>query len=141
MCSREEVRVEVEKALAKNNELRNINLENQLGKLSEKIFTHIQKVLKHNKTAPETKQAIEGIKSECVARGTSIALTNQKMADIEKKVDKVDQKLDNLDSKMDAMIDKMDQRYAPMQSWTIMKWAGMIFGAIIIGALAKLIIK
>lgn len=125
MCSREEVREEVEKALTKNNEYRDSQFDLKMSKNNEKIFTHIQKVLAHNQTAPETKKELECIKKECVARGTSIALTNQKMEDIEKKVD-------NLDKKVDLLLEKLDKKYAPMQSWTLMKWFGGIFGGSII---------
>lgn len=126
MCTREEMRVEIDKALSNNNKIRNMNLENQLGKLSEKILNNI------NESTPETERAIEGIKSECIARGTSIALSNQKMADIEKKVDKVDKKIDSLDVKIDNMMERLDTRYAPMASWRLMQWAGAVFGASLI---------
>lgn len=101
MCSISEIKT----AFKENNIIRDLNLENKLAKNNEKIFTHIQDVLKHNQTAPETKRAIEGIKSECVARGTSIALTNQKMTDIEKKVD-------SMDKKMDQIMEKLDKKFA-----------------------------
>ena len=125
MCTKEEVRIEVKKALIENNKLRDLNLDNKLGKLSENIFAHIQKVLAHNTTAPSTQRELDCIKRECVARGTSIALTNQKMEQIEEKVD-------NIDKKVDLLIEKLDKKYAPMQSWTIMKWAGGIFGGSLI---------
>lgn len=139
MCTREEVRIEIDKALSNNNQIRNMNLENQLNKLSEKILDNIKQ------TAPDTTKAIEGIKTECAARGTSIALSNQKMADIEKKVDKVYYRMDEFDKKQDENFEKimkeLKDNYAPIQAWTIMKWAGGIFGAIVMGAIARLIIK
>lgn len=132
LCSREEVRAEVEKALLKNNELRDSNLLNKLSENNEKIFNHINSVLRHNTTAPSTKKELDCIKEECVKRGTSIALTNQKMEQIEEKVDILIKNDIDRNKKMDLLLEKLDKKYAPMQSWTIMKWFGGIFGGSII---------
>lgn len=132
MCTREEVRLEIERALKKNNETRDAQFINKLEKNNQKIFEHINKVVAHNTTAPETKREIDILKKDCSTRDTTTALIKQKMDEIEKKVNSIENKLDDL-------IEKLDERYAPSWVRNIIIWAGGIIGTSLIMYVIKVL--
>lgn len=123
MCSPNELK----QALRENNKLRDLNLENQLSKLRESIFDHIQDVLSHNTTAPTTEAELNKIKSECSVRATTIALLGQSTTSMKEDLNEL--KKDNKEIKqlLNDLLQKENKKYAPMASWTIMKWMGGIF--------------
>lgn len=134
MCTREEVRIEIERALKKNNETRDAQFINKLEKNNQKIFEHINKVVAHNTTAPDTKREIDALKKDCSTRDTTTALIKQKMDEIEKKVNSIEDKLDDL-------IEKLDERHASKWVEKVLIWAGTIIGTAILGALIALVLK
>lgn len=134
MCTREETRLEIERALKKNNETRDAQFDNKLSKNNQKIFEHINKVVAHNTTAPDTKREIEALKKGCNTRDTTTALIKQKMEDIEEKVNSIEKKLDDL-------IEKLDERHASKWTENAMIWLFMLVGGLVVTAIVTNVLK
>jgi len=123
MCSPKEIR----EALRENNKIRDLNLENQLGKLKEGIFAHIQDVLSHNTPSPATESELNKIKSECSVRATTIALLGQSTTSMKEDLNELRKDNKEIKQLLNNILQKENKKYAPMASWTIMKWMGGIF--------------
>jgi len=111
MCTREEVKLEIERALTENNKVRNLNLENNLQRQKEEIINHINKIVEDGKAIPTRK--IDRIQSECVKRGLGIATMNEKISNMEKKIDGIIEKHEEHIEKLDAILERLDRKYAP----------------------------
>jgi cob(I)alamin adenosyltransferase len=107
----------------------------------ELINKGMEMVQKHSVPSPETKEALEEIKTRCASRGTDLALMQQHQNTMGEKVDKIEAKVDKFDEKLDTLIDKMSEKYASKWVESALKWAGAIAGAAIITALMRLIFK
>lgn len=74
------------------------------------------------------------MKNECNARATSIALTNQKMGDIEKKVN-------SIETKLDTLIEKLDGKHASKWVENAVIWVGIMVGGLVLTAIVNNVLK
>lgn len=124
----------VHETLKENNTLRDAQFDLKLAKNNEKIFEHIQSVLKHNDTSPKTMEEINKINNTCNLRGAQIVNMGDDMLEIKATVKEIKKTVESL-------LTKTDKRYSPMAAWTIIKWTGSIIGGILLGsAIAHLFI-
>ena len=127
MCTKQDIREELEK----NNKSRNENLENKLNKLyaniqneivtlREQIEIHLQKTLQHLTSSPETKEKLNNINLLCATRGEQIVNMSSKITRIELNQIQANEKLDSI-------IEKLDGKYASKKTEYIVNAVLVIF--------------
>lgn len=81
MCTRQEVKEEVIKALTDNNSQRNTNLDNKLHKLKMEIFDNTSDLISRIKTTPETRAILDQMRENCTKTTTEYNIITTKMQD------------------------------------------------------------
>jgi|GEM_PF-3773375 len=169
MCTKEEVKSEVENALRRNNEVRDTRFDLKLSQNNEKILSTIKKMVDDSMPSNDIPKEIAEIKNQCVARGTTLVVTTMKMEIIEKKIDSVSGDVKRLSETIDKMVTEqikkreeeslarevkesaetkareirereLDIKYAPMAAWSAMKFIGGAIALAIIGAIMGVIL-
>lgn len=129
MCSLQELN----QALEANNRKRDKNLQNRLDTLKEELVVHIQKQIKDipaHKSSPETSKELINIKNKCSERGTELAVMNEKLSSIERKIDEFLKRMEELE-KIKADKEEVD-RIRRNIDWAVK----LVLGAVILALLA-----
>jgi hypothetical protein len=109
ICTREEVKMEIQKALADNNVIRDRLWEERNRLMVSQMEISLEKKLIHQPITSQAKDEFANIHRTCDARGLEIRNMDDKLESMEKKIDTILEKIDKAAEKSSEEFERTKQ--------------------------------